>query len=227
MTPATVGFELAKNVFHVHVADASGSTIDSKRLTRHELLPFFKALPPCLVGIEACATAHDWARQLKGLGHDVRLIPPGCVKPYVRRGAKNDATAAAAICEAVTRPNMRFVPIKSREDQAFLMLHRARGLLVRQRTMAACAFRAHLAEYGIIVAQGRAGRDAGRSSGTCLLCLGCSYRPTDVRQADIHKINAICRLLATVPGIGPVTSTAFAATIPDPSAFRSGREFAA
>ena len=100
-------------------------------------------------------TAHNWARQLQGFGHDVRLIPPGYVKPYVRRGAKNDASDAAAICEAVTRPNMRFVPIKSREDQAFLMLHRARGLLVRQRTMAACAFRSHLAEYGVIVAQGR------------------------------------------------------------------------
>lgn len=130
-------------------------TVASKRLTRRELLPFFEALPACLVGIEACATAHHWARQLQRFGHDVLLIPPGYVKPYVRRGAKNDAADAAAICEAVTRPNMRFVTIKSEEDQAFLMLRRARGLLVRQRTMAACAIRAHLAEYGIIVAQGR------------------------------------------------------------------------
>ena len=125
MNPATVGLDLAKNVFHVHVADALGKTLDSKRLARRDLLPFFKALPSCLIGIEACATAHNWARQLQELGHNVRLVPPAYVKPFVRRGAKNDATDAAAICEAVTRPNMRFVPIKSREDQAFLMLHRA------------------------------------------------------------------------------------------------------
>lgn len=119
--------------------DATSHTIDSKKLTRRELLPFFDGLPSCLIGIEACATAHNWARQPKELGHDVQLIPPGYVKPFVRRGAKNDASDATAICEAVARPNMRFVPIKSREDQALLMLHRARGLLARQRTMAACA----------------------------------------------------------------------------------------
>lgn len=246
MNPATVGLDLAKNVFHVHVADASGRTLDSKRLKRRELLPFFKALPSCLIGIEACATAHNWARQLQGLGHDVRLIPPGYVKPFVRRGAKNDATDAAAICEAVTRPNMRFVPIKSREDQAFLMLHRARGLLVRQRTMAACAFRAHLAEFGIIVAQGRHRVDAliakldeirgELPDNVCfalhiligqLDALNRQIESLDVRLAEIHQTNPICRLLATIPGIGPITATAFAATIPDPSAFRSGREFAA
>jgi len=246
MTPATVGLDLAKNVFHVHVTDASGRTLDSKRLTRRELLPFFKALPPCLVGIEACATAHNWARQLLGVGHDVRLIPPGYVKPFVRRGAKNDATDAAAICEAVIRPNMRFVPVKSREDQAFLMLHRARGLLVRQRTMAACAFRAHLAEYGIIVAQGRHRVDAliakldeireDLPDDACfalealigqLDALNRQIERIDIRLVQIHKTNSICRLLATIPGIGPITATAFAATIPDPSAFRSGREFAA
>ena len=123
MNPATVGLDLAKNVFHVHVADASGRTLDSKRLTRRELLPFFESLPSCLIGIEACATAHNWARQLQKLGHDVRLMPPGYVKPFVRRGAKNDATDAAAICEAVTRPNMRFVPIKSREDPGAMQCH--------------------------------------------------------------------------------------------------------
>ncbi len=113
MTPTTVGLDLAKNVFHVHVADASGSVITSQRLTRRDLLPFFEALPACLVGIEACATAHNWARRLQAIGHDVRLISPDHVKPYVRRGAKNDATDAAAICEAITRPHMRFVPIKT------------------------------------------------------------------------------------------------------------------
>lgn len=246
MTPTTVGLDLAKNVFHVHVADATGRAIESKRLKRRELLPFFKALPPCLIGIEACATAHNWARQLLGIGHDVRLIPPGYVKPFVRRGAKNDATDAAAICEAVTRPNMRFVAIKSREDQAFLMLHRVRGLLVRQRTMAACAFRAHLAEYGVVVAQGRhrvdvliAKLDEIRQDlpdDACfaldaligqLDALNRQIEGIDARLVEIHKTNAICRLLATIPGIGPITATAFAATIPDPSAFRSGREFAA
>jgi len=142
----------------------------------------------------------------------------------VRRGAKNDATDAAAICEAVTRPNMRFVSIKSREGQAFLMLHRARGLLVRHRTMAACAFRAHLAEYGVIVPQGRHRVDAlvGQMD-----TLNQQIDRIDIRLAKIHKTNPICRLLATIPGIGPITATAFAATIPDPSAFRSGREFAA
>ena len=141
MNPAVIGFDLAKNVFHVHVSDPSGHAIDSKHLTRRALLPFFESMPACLVGIEACATALHWARQLLRLGHDARLIPPGYVKPYVRRGARNDASDAAAICEAVARPRMRFVPIKSEEDQAFLMLHRARGLLVRQRTMASCAIR--------------------------------------------------------------------------------------
>ena len=246
MNPATVGLDLAKNVFHVHVADASGRTLDSKRLSRRELLPFFESLPSCLIGIEACATAHNWARQLQRLGHDVRLIPPGYVKPFVRRGAKNDATDAAAICEAVTRPNMRFVPVKLREDQAFLMLHRARGILVRQRTMAACAFRAHLAEYGVIVPQGRHRVDAlvakldeireDLPKDACfaldalvgqLNALNQQIDGIDIRLAEIHKTNSICRLLATIPGIGPIIATAFAATIPDPWAFRSGREFAA
>lgn len=246
MTPTTVGLDLAKNVFYVHVADAAGHTIDSKKLTRCGLLPFFEGLPSCLIGIEACASAHNWARQLEVLGYDVRLIPPGYVKPFVRRGAKNDASDAAAICEAVARPNMRFVPIKSREDQAFLMLHRARGLLVRQRTMAACAFRAHLAEYGVIVAQGRHRVDTlitkldelrtDLPDNACfaldaligqLDTLNQQIDSIDARLAEIHENNAICRLLATVPGIGPITATAFAATIPDPSAFRSGREFAA
>lgn len=246
MTPAVVGLDLAKNVFHVHVSDASGATIASKRLTRRELLAFFEALPACLVGIEACATAHNWARQLQRFGHDVRLIPPGYVKPYVRRGAKNDATDAAAICEAVTRPNMRFVAIKSEEDQAFLMLHRARELLVRQRTMAACAIRAHLAEYGIIVAQGRHRVEAlvskmdehrailpsdARFALDALIgqltALNLRIEEIDTRLADIHKTHPICRLLATIPGIGSITATAFAATIPDPAVFRSGREFAA
>lgn len=246
MTPAIVGLDLAKNVFHVHVADPSGKMLESRKLARRAVLSFFRSLPSCLIGIEACATAHYWARELRALGHEVRLIPPGYVKPFVRRGAKNDATDAAAICEAVTRPSMRFVPIKSQEDQAFLMLHRARSLLVRQRTMAACAFRAHLAEYGVVVAQGRHRVDIllerldelreDLPEDACfaldalagqLDSLNRQIDGIDARLAERHKTNAICRLLATIPGIGPITATAFAATIPDPSAFRSGREFAA
>jgi len=246
MEPATIGLDLAKHIFQVHIADAEGHAIQSKRLTRREVLPFFKAISPCLIGIEACATAHHWARQLRTLGHDVRLIPPAYVKPYVRRGAKNAASDAAAICEAVTRPGMRFVPIKSEQDQAFLMLHRARALLVRQRTMVACAIRAHLAEYGIIVAQGRHRVEAlvatlndvrsGLPEEACFALdaligqldeLNKRIGQIDDRLGTIHQSHPVCRLLSSIPGIGPITATAFAATIPDPSVFRSGREFAA
>lgn len=155
MEAVTIGLDIAKHVFHVHAVDAQGQVTSRQRLRRGEIVSFFSSLSPCLVGIEACASAHYWAREIQRFGHDVRLIPPAYVKPYVRRGAKNDAADAAAICEAVSRPNMRFVPIKSVENQGFLMLHRARGLLVRQRTTTACAIRAHFAEFGIIVGQGR------------------------------------------------------------------------
>jgi transposase len=155
MEVATIGLDISKHVFHVHAVDAQGQVTGRQRLRRGEIVSFFSSLLPCLVGIEACATAHYWAREIQRFGHDVRLIPPAYVKPYVRRGAKNDAADAAAICEAVTRPNMRFVPIKSVENQGFLMLHRARGLLVRQRTMTSCAIRADFAEFGIVIGQGR------------------------------------------------------------------------
>lgn len=160
MEIATIGLDLAKHVFHVHAADGSGEAVLRRRLSRRELLPFFASVRPCLVGIEACATAHHWARQLRAQGHDMRLIPPAYVKPYVRRGAKNDASDAAAICEAVTRPGMRFVAVKGEAEQAFLMLHRARRLLVGHRTMTSCALRAHLAEFGIAIPQGRHRVDA-------------------------------------------------------------------
>ena len=153
MEITTIGLDLAKHVFQVHAIAADGTVVLKKRLRRGQVYSFFAALKPCLVGVEACATAHFWARQLRQLGHDVRLMPAQYVKAYLKRG-KNDAADAAAICEAVTRPSMRFVPIKGEDQQAALMLHRARDLLVRQRTQLINAIRGHLAEFGVIEAQG-------------------------------------------------------------------------
>ena len=155
---STIGVDIAKSVFQIHGVDADGRVVIRKRVGRAKVIEFFAGLPPCLVGMEACATAHQWARELKKLGHDTRLMPPTYVKAYVKRG-KNDAADAAAICEAVTRPSMRFVPIKSVEQQSALMLHRARQLLVRQRTMLSNAIRGHLSELGIVSAKGRNGAD--------------------------------------------------------------------
>ena len=151
-----IGVDIAKSVFQIHGVDADGTVVIRKRIGRLKVLEFFANLPPCLVGMEACATAHQWARELKKLGHDTRLMPPTYVKAYVKRG-KNDAADAAAICEAVTRPSMRFVPIKSVEQQSALMLHRTRDLLIRQRTQLINALRAHLAELGLVAAKGHEG----------------------------------------------------------------------
>src|SRR3979411_2869721 len=153
MQITTIGIDLAKTVFQVHAVDADGATVLRKRLRRAEVLLFFAGLEPCLIGMEDCAAAHYWARELAKFGHTVKLMPPAYVKPYVKRG-KNDATDAEAICEAVTRPNMRFVPVKSADQQAVLMPHRTRALLIRQQTMLANAFRAHLAGFALVVAQG-------------------------------------------------------------------------
>jgi transposase len=153
---STIGVDIAKSVFQIHGVDADGRVVIRKRISRAKVLKFFAELPRCLVGTEACATAHQWARELKKFGHDTRLMPPTYVKAYVKRG-KNDAADAAAICEAVTRPSMRFVPIKSVEQQSELMLHRARDLLIRQRTQLINALRAHLAELGLVAAKGREG----------------------------------------------------------------------
>ena len=152
----TIGLDLAKNVFQVHGVDASGRTVVRRQLRRSQVLPFFKKQPTCLVGMEACATAHHWAREIAKFGHDARLMPARYVKPYVKRN-KNDAADAEAICEAVTRPTMRFVEIKSPEQQSVLMLHRTLQLFVRQRTTLINAFRAHLAEFGIVAGVGRNG----------------------------------------------------------------------
>jgi transposase len=149
----TLGIDIAKSVFQLHGADASGHTVLRKRLRRNQVLDFMAPLPPCLVGIEACGTSHHWAREISKLGHEVGLIPPAYVMPYVKR-QKNDMADAEAICEAVTRPNMHFVPIKMAEQQGVLVLHRTRRMLSRRRTMTPNAFRSHLAEFGIIAAKG-------------------------------------------------------------------------
>jgi len=246
MQVITIGLDLAKNVFQVHGVDAEGETVVRKKLRRVEVVAFFSAVSPCLVGMEACSSAHRWARELIALGHEVKLMPPSYVKPYVKRG-KNDVADAEAICEAVTRPTMRFVPVKSAEQQSVLILHRSRDLLIRQRTMLANALRGHLAELGIIAAQGLRKLPA-------LVEAVCNEEddriPTVARQAlsvvigqmqDLqiriqalerellawHRGNEASRRLATIPGIGVITATAIAATVTDPAHFKSGRQFAA
>lgn len=246
MQITTIGLDLAKSVFQVHGVDAVGKVVIAKSLRRGQVLGFFKKLPPCLVGMEACATAHHWAREIVKLGHDVRLIPPAYVKPYVRR-AKNDAADAAAICEAVTRPSMRFVPMKSIENQSTLMAHRTRDLLIRQRTQLVNALRAHLAELGLITAQGREGL---ARLIALVIADGEEALPTRVRfalqplvdqlaalQQQIaaldklihaqHRASEASHRLETIPGVGVIVATALSATITDPHAFKSGRDLAA
>jgi len=241
-----VGLDLAKNIFQVHGINSAGDVIVRRRLRRTQVPTFFAGLKPCLIGMEACGTAHFWARELVALGHEVKIIPPSYVKAYVRRG-KNDAADAAAICEAVTRPNMRFVPIKSEDQQAALMLHKARELLVRQQTMLVNALRAHMAELGMIAPLGRSkvediitviedGEDASipALAKAALKPLVSQLRANEEATATLdgeikawHKDNAASQRLATIPGIGFLTASAIAATVPDPSFFRSGREFSA
>jgi transposase len=243
MQISVIGFDIAKQVFQVHAADAGGRALAQVKLRRAQVLDYFRALPPCLIGMEACATAHHWARQLIALGHEVRLMPPAYVKPYVKRN-KTDAADAEAIAEAVTRPSMRFVAVKSSEAQAMLMLHRVRELLVRQRTMLASALRAHLAEFGIIAPQGihrveklaaevhdPAVPEIAREALMLLVDeLAAVWRRIDVLEKELvalHRANEVSRRLATIPGVGPITAMAIASTAPDPSMFRSGRQFAA
>ena len=168
---STIGLDIAKSVFQVHGVDVDGAVVIRKRISRAKVLEFFVSLPSCLIGIEACPTAHHWSRKLQALGHTVRLMPPSYVKAYLKRG-KNGANDAAAICEAVTRPSMRFVPIKTKEQQTGLMLHRSRQLLVRQRTMLSNAIRGHMAELGIISAKGRNGTSGRRGDRMKLFCCG-------------------------------------------------------
>ncbi|CAO3416696.1 IS110 family RNA-guided transposase [Azospirillum argentinense] len=244
MSIVTVGLDLAKQVFQVHGVDEAGRVVIRRQLRRDAVEGFFRELPPCLVGMEACATAHHWARRILAFGHRVRLIPPPRVKAYVQRGRKNDATDAAAIAEAVTRPQMAFVPVKSEDQQAVLMLHRTRDLLVRQRTMLINGFRAHLAEFGIVVAQGRknasalmAGLDEQALPELARTALrelvgqieNCDSRIESLEKQIVswHKTNVRSRKLATIPGIGPITASVLAATITDPTAFKTGRHLAA
>jgi transposase len=245
-TAVTIGMDLGKSVFQVHGVSASGAVVVQRRLTRSRLLQFFAKQPACLVGMEACAAAHHWGRELSKLGHSVRLMPPRYVKPYVKR-QKNDAADAEAICEAVTRPTMRFVEIKTCEQQGTLVLHRVRLMLTRQRTQLSNAIRGHMAEYGLVAPVGRNGLQR------LIAILG---NPDDERvpavaraslaplvsqfgllndqvldndrwvRASARSTELGCRLME-VPGVGPVLASAMVATVPNPTAFKSGRDLAA
>ena len=242
----TIGLDIAKSAFQVHGVDAEGAVMVQRRLTRARMLPFFAKLAPCLVGIEACATAHHWARQLRAFGHEVRLMPPSYVKPYVKR-QKNDAADAEAICEAVTRPSMRFVEVKTPEQQSALVLHRTRQVLIRQRTQISNAIRGHMGEFGLVVPLGRNGlqtligiigneadQRVPEAARGCLAMLVDQLRllSAQILEADRRimasaRATEVGRRLMGIPGVGPLLASALLATIPNPHAFRSGRNLAA
>ena len=245
-TITTIGLDIAKSVFQVHGVDADGQVVVRRQLKRRYVLAFFQKLPPCLVGIEACASAHHWARELQALGHTVKLMPPAYVKPYVKRH-KNDAADAEAICEAVTRANMRFVATKTPEQQSCLMLHRTRHLFIRQQTAVINAIRAHLAEFGIVAPVGRNGVEhllgvvadsndprLPEVARACVAALGAQLRVLKVQILEFdrmirawHRSSEASKRLDQVPGVGPVLATALVASVADPKAFRSGRDFSA
>jgi len=242
----TIGLDIAKSVFQVHGVDAEGKVIIRRKLKRRYVAAFFQKLPPCLVGVEACASSHHWSRELKALGHTVRLMPPAYVKPYVKR-QKNDAADAEAICEAVTRANMRFVETKTPEQQSCLMLHRTRHLFIRQQTAVINAIRAHLAEFGVVAPVGRNGVEAlldvvadssdkrvPEIARACLVALGAHLRvlKTQILEFDRlimawHRSNETSKRLDEIPGVGPALATALVASVGDARAFRSGRDFSA
>lgn len=242
----TIGLDLAKSVFQVHAVDGDGNVVVKKALRRAQVLTFFKQTPPCLVGMEACGTSHFWARELTKLGHEVRLMPPAYVKPYVKRG-KTDANDAEAICEAVTRPTMRFVAAKSEQQQAALALHRTRDLLVKQRTQLVNMIRGLLAEFGIEMARGLhhalelaariargAAPDVPELAVRIITGLAGQIGDLQVRLTTLekelmawHRANELSQRLSTIPGVGIISATALAASVTDPGRFRSGRQFAA
>ena len=246
MEITTLGLDLAKNVFQVHGISSTGEVVVRRALRRAQVIPFFSKLAPCLVGMEACGTSHHWARELTGLGHEVRLMPPAYVKPYVKRG-KTDASDAEAICQAVQRPTMRFVPIKAREQQAALALHRTRDLLVRQRTQLVNMIRGLLGEFGIELPKGITyalafvrrvvAGEAPDIPQLAARVIGALAEQALEGQARIrklerellawHRSSELSQRIATVPGVGLLGATALAATVTDPAQFRSGRQFAA
>ena len=243
---STIGLDIAKSVFQVHGIDSLGEPVVRRQLKRGRVLAFFGKLPPCLVGMEACATSHHWAREIEKLGHEVRMMPPRYVKPYVKRN-KNDAADAEAICEAVTRPTMRFVPVKSPVQQSVLMLHRTRELFVHQRTTLINAIRAHMAEFGIVAGVGRNGVEAllkivagscderiPSAARECLMALATQLDlvkrqivEADRRVLAWHRSSKVSKRLEAIPGVGPLVATALVASIPDPHAFKSGRDMSA
>ena len=245
-TVTTIGLDIAKAVFQVHGVDAAGQVVVRRQLKRRHVVAFFQKLPPCLVGIEACASSHYWSRELQALGHTVRLMPPTYVKPYVKR-QKNDMADAEAICEAVTRANMRFVPTKTPEQQSGLMLHRTRHLWIRQQTSVINALRAHLAEFGITAPIGRRGLEellrliADRSEKrvpelvrACLVALGSQLLSLKKQILEFdrmilawHRSNQTSKRLNCIPGVGPLLATALVASVGDPKSCRSGRNFSA
>ena len=245
MQPVTVGLDIAKNVFHAYGVDAQGEEVFSRKLRRAKVTPFFGKLEPCLTGIEACATAHHWARTFQMMGHQVRLMPPAYVKPYVKT-QKNDEADAEAICEAVTRPTMRFAEIKSVEQQSVLVLHRTRALLIKHRTRMANTIRAHLVEFGIAESIGRmglyrlidmivAGEDERITEITrrAMIPLVEQYRllqeqilGLDRQVMAWHRSSDVSKRLATIPGIGPLTASALVASVGDASNFKNGRSLA-
>jgi transposase len=240
----TFGLDIAKSVFQVHGVDAVGQVLVRRQIRRAQVLSFFASHPPCLVGIEACATAHHWGRELTRLGHQVRLMPPSYVKPYLKR-QKNDAADAEAICEAVTRPTMRFVEVKSPEQQSVMVLHRVRLMLIRQRTQLSNAIRGHMAEFGLIAPIGREGLQGlvqqaeidprvPEEARACLVLLAGQLRlvneqilDTDRRIRTSARATEVGRRLMQIPGVGPLLASALVATVADPRAFKNGRSLAA
>ena len=245
MTVKVIGLDIAKNVFQVHGVNEAGQVVLRRRLRRSDVLRLFTEIEAAIVGIEACQTAHYWARELVALGHDVRLMPPQFVKPYVK-SQKNDAADAEAICEAVQRPTMRFVPIKSAEQQAALLLHRTRDLLIRQRSSLISSIRSHFAEFGIVASRGvrdidrllqlltetdirlpGLAREMLRVLADQLRDIASRVRAVELELLSWHRSNKVSRRLATIPGVGPITASAIAATVIDAGQFSSGRQFAA